>query len=200
MTRFSFLFQLKSLALSVTLISIGLSIPPLRSLIELSMFWHMVVQIPLLIVAGGLLMAVSGRLEQAHAPVEWNLYGLSGFIFGLVVITYWMLPSAVDRAIVIPGADALKIVSLLCCGALLRHSVTRSPAVIQLFFLGNVIAMITWLGFYFIHTDLRLCNAYSLESQIRTGWGLVAMGPLIFIGWLCMTFGKSPDRPASTGI
>jgi hypothetical protein len=32
-------------------------------------------------------------------------------------------------------------------------------------------------------TDLRLCNAYSLESQLRAGWGLVLLAAALGLGW-----------------
>jgi hypothetical protein len=41
-----------------------------------------------------------------------------------------------------------------------------------------------WLGFYFTSTDLRLCNAYSLESQVRTGRALVAWGLALGALWM----------------
>ena len=199
------------LAALVSLCSIALSVPPLRMLIEQSMLWHMAIQMPLLIFAGWLLMASGAPLPaagistptnqltalqttsqtttQTHAPcTEWNVYGLTGFVFSFITITYWMLPSAIDRAVVLPSADVIKLLSLLVCGASLRHSSVRAPALIQLFFLGNFLAMLLWLGSYFLQTDLRLCNAYSLQSQINTGWGLIAWGLGIGIFWVAKQF------------
>lgn len=186
-------------AMLVSLCSIGLSVPPFRNLIEQSMLWHMAIQMPLLILAGCLLMAsafpapMTATVEQTtqHSQLpsnaqgsEWNVYGLTGFVFSFITITYWMLPSAIDRAVVLPSADVLKLLSLLACGASLRHSSVRAPALIQLFFLGNFLAMMLWLGSYFLQTDLRLCNAYSLQSQINTGWSLIAWGLGIGISWV----------------
>lgn len=190
------------LAMLVGVCSIGLSVPPLRTLIEQSMLWHMAIQMPLLILTGWLLMASGSPLPVARAsrranqqtPMqintqinrqasEWNVYGLTGFVFSFITITYWMLPSAIDRAVVLPSADVIKLLSLLACGASLRHSSVRAPALIQLFFLGNFLAMMLWLGSYFLQTDLRLCNAYSLQSQINTGWGLIAWGLGIGVFW-----------------
>ena len=190
------------LAVLVGVCSIGLSVPPMRTLIEQSMLWHMAIQMPLLILTGWLLMAsgsplpaagISTRTNQLTALqttsqtysscTEWNVYGLTGFVFSFITITYWMLPSAIDRAVVLPSADVIKLLSLLVCGASLRHSSVRAPALIQLFFLGNFLAMMLWLGSYFLQTDLRLCNAYSLQSQINTGWSLIAWGLGIGVFW-----------------
>ena len=195
------------LAVLVGVCSIGLSVPPMRTLIEQSMLWHMAIQMPLLILTGWLLMAsgsplraagISTRTNQLTAlqtntqinsqGIEWNVYGLTGFVFSFITITYWMLPSAIDRAVVVPSADVIKLLSLLVCGASLRHSSVRAPALIQLFFLGNFLAMMLWLGSYFLQTDLRLCNAYSLQSQINTGWGLIAWGVGIGVFWVAKQF------------
>jgi hypothetical protein len=46
---------------------------------------------------------------------------------------------------------------------------------VQLFFVGYLLAMLVTLGVYFVSTDIRLCNAYSQDSQIWTGYGLIAL-------------------------
>jgi len=43
---------LKPLTLLLTALALSLSLPPLRVLIEQSMVWHMLVQMPLLVAAG----------------------------------------------------------------------------------------------------------------------------------------------------
>ena len=179
-----------SAALVVTLLAVALSVPPLRRLIEQSMVWHMVVQMPLLALGGWLIMSAAQRRQRpalagwAVGLGAWNRYGLTGFIAALMVFAYWMLPLTLDRAVVLPTADALKVSSLLAAGALLRHSFSHSPAVLQLFFMGSAVPMAMWLGSYFATTDLRLCNAYSLQSQVNTGWGLAALAGALGAVWL----------------
>lgn len=171
-------------ALLVCALALALSLPPLRVLIEQSMLWHMAIQMPLLVLGGALAMRALAGHRQAQRLARWNRYGLSGFIAAQAIFAYWMLPLAIDRAIVLPLADLQKLVSLLACGALLQHSFARSPAALQLFFIGYAVPMMIWLGFYFINTDLRLCNAYSLASQVRTGRALVAWGLALGALWL----------------
>jgi hypothetical protein len=43
--------------------------------------------------------------------------------------------------------------------------------------------MMLTLGRYFVTTDLRLCNAYSLQSQINTGHALVLLGLALGVAW-----------------
>ena len=167
----------------VAAVAVAMSVAPLRSVIEQSMLWHMVVQMPLLALAGWLAMAAASA-PQGPDLSAWNRYGLTGFIAALMVFAYWMLPLAIDRAVLLPAVDVMKLVSLLAAGALLRHFFDRAPAVLQLFFVGTTVPMAIWLGVYFASTDLRLCNAYSLQSQIDAGRGIALLGMLLGAGWL----------------
>lgn len=159
--------------------ALGLSLPPARSLIEQSMVWHMVVQMPLLVMAGYALVAAlpqppAGGVQWARFN-DFNQFGLTSFMTLLVILTYWMLPVAIDRAVTLPKVDAAKVGSLLLGGACLKTSLCAAPRTVQLFFIGYVLAMLITLGVYFVTSDVRLCNAYSQESQIRTGYGLFAI-------------------------
>jgi len=44
--------------------------------------------------------------------------------------------------------------------------------------------MMAWLGLYLASTDLRLCNAYSLQSQWRAGWSLVGLAAVLGVAWV----------------
>lgn len=175
-------------ALGTSILAVAMSVPPLRSLIEQSMAWHMVVQMPLLVLAGWLIMQKKINSAMALRLVPWNRYGLTGFIGAQIVIAYWMLPLAIDKAVVELQSDLLKLITLFMCGAMLRHSAERAPLTLQLFFVGNIVAMMSWLGIYFATTNLRLCNAYSYESQLLTGWGLIAIAVMLGLYWITNTF------------
>jgi hypothetical protein len=179
-----------SIAFVVTALACALSVPPARALIEQSMVWHMVVQMPMLLAAGWLWMGVvpPGRGQALEA---WNRFGLTGFIAGQVVFAWWMLPVSIDRAVVMPSADLLKLVSLLACGAVLRHSVERSPAVVQLFFVGYAVTMLIATGVFLATTERRLCNAYSLDSQLNAGVGVAALGLALGAAWACRVIMRS---------
>jgi hypothetical protein len=183
-----------AIAVALTLAAAALSMPPLRSLIEQSMVWHMVVQMPLLMVAGWLCATCWSR-TRSDAPSAWNQFGLTGGLMTLVVLAYWMLPSSIDRALVVPRADALKLASLWVCGALLQRSAVQAPLVVQLFFVGTVLPMLMWAGLYFASTDLRLCNAYSLDSQIAAGRGLAGLAVLLALGWAANAVWISVSSP-----
>lgn len=123
-------------AVAPSLLATSLSLAPLRSLIEQSMVWHMVIQMPTLMLGGWLTAAWIERRRRTDRGSRWNLYGLTGFIAALMVMLYWMLPLTIDRAVVLPGVDAVKIASLWLAGATLRHSWHRAPVVLQVFFIS----------------------------------------------------------------
>jgi hypothetical protein len=66
----------------------ALSVPPWRSLIEQSMVWHMVVQMPMLVAGGWLLAGSSIKGLSTHRFADWNQYGLTGFIAGQLIAAY----------------------------------------------------------------------------------------------------------------
>ena len=177
-------------------LALALSVPPLRSLIEQSMAWHMVVQMPLLVLAGALAARALPAIFALPAWSAWfagpaaqrladfNHFGLSSFMAAQGIVAYWMLPLAIDRAVVNPSFDVLKLLTLFISGLLLHSAFKRAPMALQLFFMGYWVAMMAWLGSYFASTDLRLCNAYSQASQVATGWSLLVLGLLLGLVWV----------------
>jgi len=171
----------------LAMLACALSLPPARMLIEQSMLWHMAVQMPMLVAAGSLLMRSAPTAGLLDRFTGWNAFGLTGFIAAQGIIAYWMLPLAIDRAVVLPATDVLKIVSLLACGALLARAFARSVAVVQLFFLGYAVSMLGSLGLYLLGTNRRLCNAYSLESQFSAGVSMLILASALAIAWTGFT-------------
>ena len=182
------------LALFVTVVATVLSVHPLRIIIEQSMAWHMVFQMPLLVLGGWLAALALPRLVLLQRVAGFNAFGLTGFMAAQIIIAYWMLPLAIDRAVVLPLVDALKLITLFGSGMLLADAFRRAPAVLQLFFVGYWVSMMCWLGIYFATTDLRLCNAYSLQSQINTGWGLLMLGISLSIAWVASVWKTAVAR------
>ena len=104
----------------------------------------------------------------------------------------------IDRAIVLPPADFLKIISLFIGGAALRQSARRAPAAVQLFFADYALPMGVWLGVYLAASEQRLCNAYSLESQGNAGRCLVLLCLVAGVFWVSQIIaGKQPEDGAN---
>jgi len=177
--------SLMAVAAATAASALALSLPPARALIEQSMVWHMLVQMPLLVTTGWLgAAAFTGRGGPGwHDARRLNRFGLTGFMLALGAMAYWMIPATIDRAVVLPTADLAKIGSLVIAGVALRQSFGVAPAAVQLFFAGSALPMMVWLGAYMAGTDRRLCNAYSLESQIAAGRGLVLLAMFLGLCW-----------------
>jgi hypothetical protein len=163
--------------------------------IEQNMAWHMAFQIPLLCMSGWLLVNTETKntlqprlsfwLEKFYS---YNQFGLTGFLLCTVVFSYWMLPLALDKAIVEPTSDLVKVLTLFIAGAVAKVSLQSAPIVVQLFFIGYWSSMLIGLGFYFSMTDLRLCNVYSLDSQVAAGQALIALGVCLGTAWVAKIF------------
>jgi hypothetical protein len=166
------------------IVAIGLSFHPARQLIERSMFWHMAIQMPLLLLTGWFVAQRNAGVFKNRVIHYLNYEGITGMLIASFILAYWMLPLTIDQAVISYSADLTKIASLIFSGFLLQNAFAVSNRMVQLFFLGYSLAMLAGLGIYFITTDLRLCNAYSLESQILTGKALCFMSSTIGFGWL----------------
>jgi hypothetical protein len=175
--------HLPLLGVILSIVGTALSVPPLRTIIEQDMAWHMAFQMPLLVMGGWLLVSRSSSPQRASKLTSWldamapfNQFGLTGFLLATVAFSYWMLPLALDKAIVQPMADLAKLMTLTLCGVVLRDSFRCAPNVVQLFFMAYWASMLIWLGAYFMTTEFRLCNVYSLETQYTAGQCLIVLG------------------------
>ena len=136
-----------------------LMVPALREWLTASMWRHMVLQFPVWMGAGALLVVGA-------------------------VLAVLMVPRVLDLALVSPGIEAAKCGALLLAGALLRLSWRAAGLVVQGFFLGNLLPMTAVVGQLYIDSPLRLCNAYLLDDQARLGEWLVATAAVLAVAWL----------------
>src|SRR5690606_3127181 len=136
--------------------------------LESSMALHMLVQFPLVAACGWVL---AGRWPARWAaPLQrWNAYGISGLLFVALVPALLMVPRVLDLALVDPRVELAKWLALLACGAAARASWSRAGAIVQGFFLGNVLPMTGVAGQLYQDSPLRLCNAYRLDDQVWLG-------------------------------
>lgn len=156
--------------------------PPVRGLLEARMALHMLVQIPLLVLAGyGLSAALPARFRQTLQ--SFNAHGVTGWALASLVLAFWMLPRALDAAVVDAWTDAAKFSALLLAGAALRGSWAASRPVIPLFFIGNWAWMTATAGLLYVEAPQRLCNAYLLGDQSITGYGLIVAAVLLPLLW-----------------
>jgi hypothetical protein len=172
--------------------------PGVRNLLEASMTRHMLVQYPLLMLAGYLLAAALPDRRLARLSV-WNAHGISGLLATAVMLAILMIPRVLDLALVDGRIEILKFGALLACGAALRLSWQAAGLLVQGFFLGNVLPMMAVAGNLYETSPVRICNAYLLDDQARLGQMLVWMAAAIAAAWFAWLVRTLMRRDAAMG-
>ncbi|MGP1681401.1 MAG: hypothetical protein ACTS8S_03625 [Giesbergeria sp.] len=165
------------------LLAAVLALSVVRTFLEVSMLRHMLVQGPLLLLAGALLAGAAGPRTRA-AVARWNAHGISGLLAAGCVLSLLMVPRALDLALVALPIEATKFTLLLLAGAALRLSWPPAGLLVQGFFLGNVLPMTAVAGQLYADSPIRVCNAYLLDDQARLGEWLIALACLFAVVWL----------------
>ncbi len=160
-----------------------LLVPALRQWLTASMWRHMVLQFPLWMLAGALLVADLSPKARVRIA-RWNAYGISGLVACGTVLAVLMVPRVLDLALESALIEAAKCAALLLAGAALRLSWRAAGWVVQGFFLGNMLPMTAVVAQLYIDSPLRLCNAYLMDDQTRLGEWLVTVAALLAVGWL----------------
>lgn len=109
---------------------------PLRQAVESRMALHMLVQLPLLLAAGWAAAAWWPRWPAAWA-MRFDAQGLASATFASAVLAFWMIPAALDAALLAPAVATLKFLSWWLAGLLLPGDHRRLGAVPASFFLGK---------------------------------------------------------------
>jgi hypothetical protein len=162
---------------------IVLLMPPVQHALTASMALQTLVQIPLL-AAIGWLAAVSFPPRIAIAVDPWNRGGFSGLILAVSTAAFWMLPRSLDAATTDPLMIAAKFVSIpLLIGVAMGLSWPRMGFVLRGFVLLELVATLFRLGWLYTATPIRLCNAYLLGDQQRSGQYMLWVGVILLLGF-----------------
>ena len=178
-----------------------LALPSMRHFLEASMTRHMLVQFPLLALAG---FCLAGALPQSFVARldRWNGYGISGLSATALVLGLLMIPRLLDLALIDGRVELAKWLALLLSGAALRLSWRPAGLLVQGFFLGNVLPMTAVVGYLFESSPVRVCNAYLLDDQERLGqrilWITAASG-LVWFASLVRTLMQREAADEGTG-
>jgi len=159
-----------------------LGLAAVRSWLESRMSLHMAVQLPLLLLCGWLIAGTAPRRWPALDRV--NAGGLLAATAASCVLALWMVPVALDTAVLEPGVAWLKYAMWIGAGALLCSSRARITPVIQAFFLGNAAWMTITAGLLYLDAEQQLCVNYLVDDQQATGWALVGWGAALGAGAL----------------
>lgn len=172
--------------------------PALRHFVESSMALHMLLEFPLLFAAG---WVARGLLwQQAPDRSSWDWRGLAGSSLLLAVSAFWMIPAALDLALLDGRVAAAKYLSWWLAGAAMAGSWHRLDAVIVLFVGGNLIWMMAAAGLIYQSSLERLCVNYLQNEQAWTGAGLIACSVALGGTLLWRFVGSGRARPGSLAM
>lgn len=152
---------------------VPLASPLGRQVLEASLVTHMLVQMPLLVLIG---MGFGRISAAAVAPyvATWNRGGSTGLLLTLAVAMVWMLPRAMDAALVDMRFEAAKFVSLPVAGAALVWSYGQASPIVKGVLNAHVVSALAVMGWAYMAAPVRLCNAYLSSDQETAGAGLLA--------------------------
>jgi hypothetical protein len=162
-----------------------LAMPPVAAWLEGSMAGHMLVQIPLLALGGGLVAraAAGGR---GAAFTGFNADGIPGLLVAAFAAAVWMLPRMLDAALRTPLVEAAKFITVpLLVGAPVALSWPLLPLVARGFVWANLTSHAAVLGWLYTVAPDRLCTRYLYDQQAAVGAALsvIAVGLLVGWGW-----------------
>ncbi len=175
--------------------------PPLRGWLEATMTRHMLVDIPLLAATG--FVAARGLSAERRALLRRAAGGPVPFVLvAVLTMSYWMLPRALDAALLDPGAGLAKLVTLpLLVGAPLGLGWERLGPIARGFVWANLVSMLAVLGWLYLAAPVRVCNGYLVSEQLDAGTWLVRLAVGFFLGWLArLVAGPTPRDSTATRI
>ncbi|WP_317204485.1 DUF1404 family protein [Janthinobacterium sp.] len=152
-----------------------------RPWLEASMARHMLLELPLLFLAGWL---------AAHAGVgaarrrQLRAYRPALLLAALLISGVWMLPLALDYAMTMPAAHGVKVLGMLAAGFLAGVAWRDAGAVMQGFFMVNWAWMTITAGLLYQDAPRQLCSVYLSDQQSTAGSGLVALAATLLCIWL----------------
>src|SRR5690625_3990965 len=87
-----------------------LMLPPVITLSESIMSIHMHMQMPLLGISGMLMTPLLQKKFPGFFS-KWNKNGIPGIILFLIVFSYWLIPRAMDDALMLTSVQVFKFIS-----------------------------------------------------------------------------------------
>lgn len=164
-----------------------------RPWLEATMARHMAIELPLLFALGWLAAHAAGpRLTRALAP--WNVSGVPAFLAALLVTAFWMLPVALDMAVLDARVGIVKVASMVIAGVVTGASWRSAGLIVQAFLVLNWVWMTLTIGLLYQDAPQQLCSVYLSDQQSAAGTGMVALSLVALIAWLCKAFYRLAEQ------
>jgi hypothetical protein len=142
-----------------------------REFVEGSMVLHMALQFPLLLLAGACAALLLARCRPALAAAwaRFDRDGLLGCVALSGVAGLWMVPAALDAALLDPAMAVWKYTSWCFAGWCVALAWPGMATAMRVFLLGNLAWMSFSVGLLYAETEQRLCVSYRFDEQAWTG-------------------------------
>lgn len=161
-----------------------LMLPPVAIWLESTMTGHMLIQIPLLIMAGYWMGSV---LKRRISSIDLYVGGIPGLILIIFTLLFWMIPRSLDHALTSGWMEIAKYATLtLLVGVPLGVGWHKLGFIIRGFVWIHLISMIFLMGWLYATTPIRVCNQYLIDQQRLAGWILLGVGVAIVLYHLGM--------------
>ncbi|MCC7025050.1 MAG: hypothetical protein IT338_19620 [Thermomicrobiales bacterium] len=173
------------------------AVPPLAWWWEASLVRHMLMQIPMLVLAGFLLGTLVAPSPDLGVREE-RAGGIAAVLLATFCVTFWMIPRWLDAAVASHRVDAIKIMTLvLLAGLPLAWGWPRLGPVARGFVWVQAISMAIVLGLLYLTFPNRLCNSYLVNEQAILGIAMLGIaGFLGLAGAVPVLFGANNGSPA----
>lgn len=151
--------------------------------LEQTMGRHMGLQLPALFLIGWVAGACAGPCwERMLRP--WNASGLAGMLLAACVGGFWMLPVALDAAVLHPLMGTAKVASLVTAGMLLQASWSTAGTILHAFFVLNWFWMTMAAGMLYQEAPQQLCSVYLANEQQEAGLAVMVWAAIGLGAWL----------------
>lgn len=144
---------------------------------------HVLLQLPLLAIAGALISKVLLE-DKAWQNTSWLKGGVAPILVAIFTIAFWMLPRSIDAALVDPYMEVAKFASVpLLIGAPLAIGWPNAHPLFRGFLKAEAVSMLAVMAFLYTHAPVRICNAYLVSDQERLGLGFLFAAILCAVFW-----------------
>ncbi len=180
-----------------TLIGLGmiflLASPFARSILEISMLTHVLVQLPLLTLCGIWIAINIKKHKISSIPYH---YSLPLLIVALITSMFWMIPRVLDASLEHTTFTVLKFISLpFLLGVPLALGWKNIGSITKAFVITNILSMLIVLAWLYIEAPMRLCNYYLIDEQKQLGVYLLYISGFISLLWSTKLFiGNANDN------
>ena len=169
-----------------------------RGWLERDPVTHVLVQLPLLALAGALgadaLLRLNDSIRKRRRP--WSLGGLPPILVAIFAIAFWMLPRSIDAALTDPLMERLKFITVPCLiGAPLLIGWREAHPLLRGFLKAQSLSMLAVMAFLYTHAPIRICNAYLVADQERLGFGFLLAAIIFAILWTVPLFLNREEAP-----